>query len=188
MDIMLSPIAGLLETVFKEIHAENHRKHEKQMQELNIINNSQLRDDYVQQILLDKFLFPIENAQHQIQNTAKHAQYMAEAINYYHQDHKLSKEDAQKISQQFRFLAIQISSVDSLYELKVVYRATTLFAQYVSKFQHRERNYSLEHGIRKGILNPLNDCIAVEKNFKRRLSLMNGDRDMSDRMVIDRVE
>lgn len=185
---MLSPIAGLLETVFKEIHAENQRKHEKQMQELNIINNSQLRDDYVRQLLLDKFLFPIENAQHQIQNTAKHAQFLAEAINYYHQDHKLSKEDGQKISQQFRFLAIQLSSVDSLYELKVVYRAATLFAQYLSKFQHREREYSLERSIRKNILDPLNDCIAVKKNFQRRIDLMNGDRDMSDRMVIDRVE
>jgi hypothetical protein len=188
MDIMLSPIAGLLETVFKEIHAENHRKHEKQMQELNIINNSQLRDVYVQQILLDKFLCPIENAQHQIQNTAKHAQFLAEALNYYHQDHQLSKEDAQKVSQQFRFLAIQLSNADSLYELKIVYRAATLFAQYLSQFQHRERNYSLEHGIRKGILNPLNDCIAVEKNFQIRVTLMSGDRDTSDRMAIDRVE
>jgi hypothetical protein len=183
-DIISSPIAGLLETVFKEIHTENQRKHEQSIKELDIINNSQLRDNYVQQLLLDKFLAPIENAQRQLQNTAKHSQFMAEAVNHYYKDHQLSKEEAQKIAQQFRFLAIQISHIDSLYDLKVAYRATTLFAQYISKFQHRERQYSLEHGIRKGILDPLNDCIAAENNFQRRVSLMNGDRDLDERKIL----
>jgi len=29
--------------------------------------------------------------------------------------------------------------------------------------------------IRKGILDPLNTCIAVEKNFQRRVALMTGE-------------
>jgi hypothetical protein len=49
-DLISSPIAGLLETVFKEIHAENQRKHEQSMKEIDTINNSQLRDTYVQQL------------------------------------------------------------------------------------------------------------------------------------------
>lgn len=41
----------------------------------------------------------------------------------------------------------------------------------MSRFRHREREYSLERSIRHGILNPLNDCIATENNLQRRATL-----------------
>jgi hypothetical protein len=140
-----------------------------------MISNSQVRDAYAQQLLLDKFLAPVENAQHQIQNAAKHAQYMAEIVNYYYQDHGTSKEQAREIARQFRALAIKISQIDSLYELKIMYQAITIFSSQLSRFQHRERKYSWEREIRKGILDPLNTCIAVEKNFQRRIAFMTGE-------------
>jgi len=83
------PIPKLLDTILTEIYAENRRKHEERMAELQVISNSSLRDAYAQQLLLDRFLAPVENAQHSIQNAAKHAQYMAEVVNYYHHDHGL---------------------------------------------------------------------------------------------------
>ncbi|BAG00488.1 hypothetical protein [Microcystis aeruginosa] len=169
------PIPKLLDTILTEIYAENRRKHEERMAELQVISNSSLRDAYAQQLLLDRFLAPVENAQHSIQNAAKHAQYMAEVVNYYHRDHGCSQEQAQEISRQFRALAVKISQIDSLYDLKIIYQVVTVFTQQLSRFKHRERNYSWEREIRKGILNPLNTCIAVEKNFQRRVAFMTGE-------------
>ncbi|MDJ0550295.1 MAG: hypothetical protein PX639_14505, partial [Microcystis sp. M49637_WE12] len=135
------PIPKLLDTILTEIYAENRRKHEERMAELQVISNSSLRDAYAQQLLLDRFLAPVENAQHSIQNAAKHAQYMAEVVNYYHHDHGCSQEQAQEISRQFRALAVKISQIDSLYDLKIIYQVVTVFTQQLSRFKHRERNY-----------------------------------------------
>lgn len=173
MDIFIFPIASLLQTVIQETHAENQRRHEEKMSQINLIANSELRDSYVQQLILDKFLAPVEEAQHQIQNSAKHAQYMAESINYYYRDHHLSKEQAKDVCQQFRFLAVKIAEVDSLYELKLIYQAVTLFAHRMSEFKHNDRKYSIERAVRKHILDRLSTCIAVENNFQCRLSLIN---------------
>lgn len=178
MDLFVSPIASLLQTIIQEAHAENQRRHEEKMAEINLIANSELRDCYVQQLLLDKFLAPIEDAQHKIQNAAKHAQYMAEAVNYYYRDHNLTKEQAKDVCQQFRFLAVKIAQVDSLYDLKLIYKATTIFAHRMSDFQHREREYSLERAIRKKNLDPLGTCIAVENNFQRRVSFLTQGANM----------
>jgi hypothetical protein len=173
MDLFISPIASLLQTVIQEAHAENQRKHEEKMAEIQLIANSELRDSYVQQLILDKFLTPIENAQYEIHNAAKHSQYMAEVINYHYGDHNLSKNQAKEVSQQFRFLAVKLSQIDSLYDLKLVYNATTIFAHRMADFQHRDRNYSIEREIRHGILDRLGICIALENNFQRRLSFMS---------------
>ena len=173
MDLFISPLASLLQTVIQETQAENQRRHEEKMSQINLIANSELRDNYVQQLILDKFLAPVEEAQHQIQNAAKHAQYMAESINYYYRDHHLSKEQAKDVCQQFRFLAVKIAEVDSLYDLKLIYQAVTLFAHRMSEFKHKDRKYSIERAIRKNILNRLSTCIAVENNFQCRLSLIN---------------
>jgi hypothetical protein len=166
------PLTGLFETLIKEVYADKQRKHEQRMKELQLIADSSLRDAYVQQLLLDKFLAPVENAQHQIQNTAKHAQYLAETFNYYYQDHSATKEEAKEICYQLRVLAIKISQVDSLYELKVIYQAATLFVYQLSRFQPKERKYSLERALRRNILDVLNTCIAVETNFQRRVDFM----------------
>ncbi|MEG3440123.1 hypothetical protein V0288_23540 [Pannus brasiliensis CCIBt3594] len=175
------PIPKLLDTILSEVYAENRRKHEERMEELKIISDSKVRDAYAQQLLLDRFLAPVENAQHQIQNAAKHAQYMAEVVNYYHPDHGASKEEAREIARQFRLLAIKISQVDSLYDLKTIYQVATLFADQLSRFQHRDRKYCWERDVRQGILNPLNTCIALENNFQRRIALIGGEPNQNSR-------
>ena len=173
MDLFIIPMASLLQTLIQEAHAENKRRHEEKMAEIQLIANSELRDSYVQQLLLDKFLYPIEKAQHDLQNTAKHAQYMAESINYYYEHHGMTEEQAKDVSQQFRFLAIKIAQIDSLSDLKFIYEATTFFAHRMSEFKHYDRKYAIENSIRKHILDKLGTCIAIENNFQRRVSLMN---------------
>ena len=170
---VVSPIASLLQTVIHHADAENRRRHEEKMAEINMIANSELRDSYVEQLILDKFLAPVEEAQHQIQNTAKYAQYMAESVNYYYRDHHLSKEQARDVCQQFRYLAVKIAQADSLYDLKLIYEAVSVFADRMSEFKHHDRKYAIERAIRKNILDKLGTCIAIENNFQCRLSLMN---------------
>lgn len=181
MDIFISPIASLLQTVIQEAHAENQRRHEEKMSQISLIANSELRDSYVQQLILDKFLAPVEEAQHQIQNAAKHAQYMAEAINYHYRDHNLTQSQAKEVCQQFRFMAIQLSQIDSLYDLKLAYKAITIFGHRMADFQHRDINYSIEKEIRQGILERLSTCIALENNFQRRLSLISNSQNTEER-------
>lgn len=184
----VDPIAGLLGKLIDESHAINRRKHEERMQELATIANSSLRDDYIQQLLLDKFLAPVEQAQHQLQNAAKHAQWLAEIVNYYYQDHKATQEQGQAISQELRFLAIKITEIDSLYDLKLVYTATTLFAHYLSRFKHDDRKYSLERSLRLNILDVLNTCIAVEKNFQQRVSWTVAKQNMNNMNKLESQE
>jgi hypothetical protein len=101
MDMMTAAagcLPGLFSKIIDEVSAEQRRKHELKMRELFIIENSDLRNEYVQQILLDQLLSPIEEAQHQIQNTAKHAQWLAEIIHYHYSDHGLTLEQSQELS------------------------------------------------------------------------------------------
>ena len=67
----------------------------------------------------------------------------AEVINYHYQDHNLIKSQAKEVSQQFRFLAVKLSQIDSLYDLKIVYKSVTIFAHRMADFQYRDRNYSI---------------------------------------------
>lgn len=165
-------IAGLLEKAIDELGAEKRRKHEEHMKVVAMIADSKLRDAYVHQLLLNQFfLDSSEKAQYKLQNAAKHSQWLAEMINYYYQDHGATKEQGKEISTQLRLLAVKISKIASIDELNVVYEAATLFTDQLSSFRHRERKYSLERSIRQGILNPLNDCVAIENNLQRRAAL-----------------
>ena len=84
-------------------------------------------------------------------------------------------------------MAVQLSQIDSLYDLKLIYKATTIFAHRMADFQHRERKYSMEHAIIKDILDPLGTCIAVENNFQRRLSFMTNDNNMSSNNILPSI-
>ena len=142
------------------------------MKELQIIENSNLRDEYVRQLLLDRLLAPVEKAQYDIQNRAKHAQWLADRVVYDYQYHGLIEEQAHELAQQLRLLAIQITNVESLHDLKLVYAAATVFTDKISIFKHEKREYSLVYSIRDKILNPLNTCIATQKNFEIRQKMM----------------
>ena len=168
-------VAGLLEKIIDEASANQRRQHELKVKELEVIAASSLRDDYVKQLFLDKFLAPIETAHHQIQNTAKHAQWLAEIVNYYYGDHGLNQQQGQELSTQLRLLAIKITQSESLHDLKFIYGVTTLFTDKISAFKHKNRNYCLERSIRRGILEPLNTCIATTRNFQQRLDCYDSD-------------
>ena len=108
---------------------------------------------------------------------------MAEIIGYHYADHGLTQEQASQVSTQFRFLALQLTEANSLYNLKLIYRAITLFLAQISVFKHREREYSIEREVRQGILDRLNTCIANYENFQRRTVLFTSsshDNKLSD--------
>ncbi|MEB3230690.1 MAG: hypothetical protein VKJ64_06760 [Leptolyngbyaceae bacterium] len=165
-------IAGLLDSIIEEMGAKDRREHERRMKELQMIENSNLRDEYAKQLLLDRILYPIEKAQHDIQNAAKHAQWLAEIVLFHYNDHGLTQEQAQELSRQLKLLAIQITHVDSLHDLKFVYAVVTMFNDKVSVFRHDKKEYSIHYNIRDHILNKLNSCIATGNNFKIREELM----------------
>jgi hypothetical protein len=167
-------IAGLLDSIIEELGAKDRREHERRMKELQIIENSSLKDEYVRQLLLDRILYPIEKAQHDIQNTAKHAQWLAEIVLFYYKDHGLTEEQAYELSKQLKLLAIQITHVDSLHDLKFVYAVITMFSDKVSVFRHEKREFCIGYNIRHNILNKLNTCIATGNNFKIREELIKG--------------
>lgn len=164
-------IAGLLEKLINEAGAEKRRKHREQMATIKLISDSSLRDAYVQQLLLNQFfLNSSEKAQEKLQNAAKHAQWLAEKIGYHRQEHGATPEQIKDIATQLRFLAVNISRVDSVDDLQVIYKAATLFTDQVSQICHKEVKDLLVRSSREGILNPLNDCIAIENNLRHRIA------------------
>ena len=165
-------IAGLLDSIIDELGAKDRREHERRMKELQIIESSSLKDEYARQLLFDRLLSPIEKAQYEIQDAAKHAQWLATVIIFYHKDHGLTVEQAHELARQLRLLAIQITNVESLHDLKFVYAVATVFNDKISVFKHKERKYRIEYNVREKILNRLNSCIATERNFVRRVKLM----------------
>jgi len=173
--------AGLLDSIIEELGAKDRREHERRMKDLQIIENSNLRDEYVQQLLLDRLLYPIEKAQHDIQTRAKHAQWLAHMITSQYREHGLTKEQAIDLAHQFRLLAIQITNIDTLHDLRFVYAVATIIVDRISSFKHKKFEESLEFSIRKKILNPLNTCIATQKNFELRLKMMNNQMALPSR-------
>lgn len=172
IDISVPVITGLLDLIIEEMGAKDRREHERRMKELQIIENSNLKDEYVKQLLLDRILYPIEQAQHDIQNAAKHAQWLSEIVLFHYKDHGLSEEQAYELSKQLKLLAIQITYADSLHDLKFVYAVVTMFNDKVSVFKHSKPEYCIHYNIRHHILNKLNTCIATGNNFKIREELM----------------
>jgi hypothetical protein len=172
IDMSVPIIAGLLDSIIEEMGAKDRREHERRMKELQIIENSNLKDEYVKQLLLDRILYPVEKAQHDIQNTAKHAQWLSEIVLFHYKDHELNKEQAFELSRQLKLLAIQITQADSLHDLKFVYAVVTMFNDKVAVFRHSKKEYSIHYNIRDHILNKLNTCIATGNNFRIREELM----------------
>lgn len=168
IDSSIPAIAGLLDSIIEEMGAKDRREHERRMKELQIIENSSLKDEYVKQLLLDRILYPIEKAQHDIQGTARHAQWLSEIILFHYKDHRLTKEQACELSKQLKLLAIEITHADSLHDLKFVYAIVTMFNDKVSIFKHHKREHSIHYHVRHHILNKLNSCIATGNNFKIR--------------------
>jgi len=172
IDMSVPMIAGLLDSIIEEMGAKDKREHERRMKELQIIENSNLKNEYVKQLLLDRILYPVEKAQHDIQNAAKHAQWLSEIVLFHYKDHGLTQEQAYELSKQLKLLAIQITHADSLHDLKFVYAVITMFNNKVSVFKHSKREYSIHYNIRDHILNKPNSYIATGNNFKVKEELI----------------
>lgn len=166
-------LPGLIDSIIEELGAKDRREHERRMKDLQIIENSSLKDEYVQQLLLDRLLSPVEQAQHEIQEVAKHAQWLAQMVVFYHRDHGLTEAQAHELARQLRLLSIQITNVETLHDLKLVYAVATMFTDAISIFKHSKLEYRIECSIREKMLNRLNTCIATERNFIRRIKLMS---------------
>ncbi|AMA08726.1 hypothetical protein [Picosynechococcus sp. PCC 73109] len=167
---------NLFDKILDQIQEQDQRRHEQKLKELSIISDSNLRSQLAMELLMDKILSSIEESQFQIQEAAKYAQYMAEVLGYYYADHGLNEEQANQLSFQFRLMAIQLTEANYLADLKLIYKAITLFLNEISHFKHKERKYSIEYGIRQEILNKLNTCITNYNNFQRRtLASMDSD-------------
>ena len=171
IDVSGSGITGLLDSIIEEIGAKDRREHERRMKELQIIESSSLKDEYVKQLLIDRLLAPIEQAHHSIQNTAKHLQWLAPLVVLHHRDHGLTEEQSYELASQLQQLAILITNVDTLHDLKFVYAVTTLLTTKISRYRHRDLRFSIGDSIRRGVLEPLNTCIATQKNFEVRLKV-----------------
>lgn len=181
-----SPFIKLLEKLLDEITADKRRKHEERMKLINMIADSKLRDAYLNQLVLNQFfLDPSESAQYKLQNTAKHSNWLAEIVDEYYRDHGATQEQGKEISTALRLLAVKISEIASLDDLLSIYRAATLYTDYLSDFRHKERKYSLGRSFRQGILNPLNDCIAIENNLRRRIALTTLGKDANWKLLED---
>lgn len=137
-------IAGLLDSIIEELGAKDRREHERRMKELQLIESSSLKDEYARQLLFDRLLSPIEKAQYEIHNAAKHAQWLATVVIYYHQDHGLTEEESHELARQLRLLAIQITNVETLHDLKFVYAVATIFTDKMSVYKHKKREYRIE--------------------------------------------
>lgn len=171
----VTPIAGILQSFISEAADEKSRRHEEKVRELKIIADSKVRDSFAQQLLLDKFLYPVEKTQHDLAEAAKHTQRMAEEFHYYYQDHGASAQEGKEVSAQLRYLAIKLTEANSLHDLRIIYDAATRFTLEIAQFKHHDRKYSLERGMRKNVLDVLNTCIAVGANFQRRMDLISTD-------------
>jgi hypothetical protein len=89
----------------------------------------------------------------------------------HHHDHGLTEEQGYELATQLQQLAILITNIDTLHDLKFAYAVTTLMTRKIYKFRHRDLNLSIGESIRKGVLEPLNTCIATQKNFEIRLKV-----------------
>ncbi|MBP0002681.1 MAG: DUF4351 domain-containing protein [Cyanobacteria bacterium SBC] len=179
-----SLVLGVFDRFVASVNASKQRKHERKMAELQLIANSNVRDEYARQLYLDRLLNPIEKAQKVMQNASKHGQWMADSINYYYPDHGLNEEQVKIVSCELRSLSISIAHSETLHDLKIVYEAASYLAHLLSHFKHRDRKYSIDRSIRKGILDPLNDCIGNERNFQRRLGFTYSDDSPSDLILL----
>ena len=149
---------------------------------LEIISNSSERDNFARQLVLDYVLVPMEKAQHEIQKAAKHAQELSGKIVDHHKDHGMTLEDAQETERQLKLIAVRLSNVISINDLRVDYAAITEYRSQISVFRNKYENCRIEYSIRKGILDRLNDSMAVANNTQMRLDLSNLSQELISRV------
>ncbi|MGI0482956.1 hypothetical protein ACN4EE_19500 [Geminocystis sp. CENA526] len=95
-----------------------------------------------------------------IQETSQHSQYLSEVVITYYRDHNCSSSEADLLSVELKQLAISLSMIYTVHDLRKFYIVVTLFTHQISRFRHRERKYRWDYLIRKNMLDKLNDCLS----------------------------
>lgn len=95
-----------------------------------------------------------------VQKVVKHSQWLSEIVITYHNDHECSRQEAEQLSPELNQLAMELSMVRSVYDLRIMYKVVTLFTHQISRFQHRKSKYRWNNSMREKMLNVLNDCLS----------------------------
>lgn len=95
-----------------------------------------------------------------IQETSQHSQYLSEVVITYYRDHNCPSSEAKLLSIELKHLAISLSMIYTVHDLRKFYIVVTLFTHQISRFRHRERKYRWDYLMRKNMLDKLNDCLS----------------------------
>ncbi len=95
-----------------------------------------------------------------IQETSQHSQYLSEVVITYYRDHNCPSHEADLLSTELKQLAISLSMIYTVHDLKKFYIVVTLFTHQISRFRHRERKYRWDYLMRKNMLDKLNNCLS----------------------------
>lgn len=133
------PLQGLTQKLIKEGKNCQDIKYSQRIEGNKILNESILK--YVQKV-------------------AKHSQYLSEVVITYYNDHECSRQEAEQLSAELNQLAMEISMIRSIYDLRLMYKVINLFTHQISQFQHRKSKYRWNNSMREKMLNVLNDCLA----------------------------
>lgn len=148
------PLEGLTERLIEEV------KNSKDIQFFHKPEDNK--------ILVEKSLESLRK----LTEIATHSKWLADQINQYYSHHsypngeKCTQEEAEKLVQELRQLAIHLAMVRYTYDLEIMYKVTYLFTYQVSRFRHyKEGKYNLSKSMRDKILNVLfnilNDQILI---------------------------
>ena len=78
----------------------------------------------------------------------------------FHNDHQCSRQEAEQLSPELNQLAMEISMIRSVYDLRIMYKVVTLFTHQISRFQHRKSKYRWNRSMREKMVNVLSDCLS----------------------------
>jgi serine/threonine protein kinase len=148
------PLKGLTEKLIQEV------KNSKDIQFFHKPEDNK--------ILVEKSLESLRK----LTEIATHSKWLADQIIQYYNHHsyangeKCTQEEAEKLVQELRELAIHLAMVRYTYDLEIMYKVTYLFTYQVSRFRHyKEGKYNLSKSMRDNILNVLfnllNDQILI---------------------------
>lgn len=101
------------------------------------------------------------NSIKKIQETSQHAQYLSEIVITYYRDHNCSSSEADLLSMELKQLAISLSMIYTVHDLRKFYIVVTLFTHQISRFKHYKKpKYSWNYSMRKSMLDKLNYCLS----------------------------
>jgi hypothetical protein len=114
---------------------------------------------YFAKVEANKFLN--ENSLKYVQNVAKHSQWLSETVVNCHNNHKCSPSEAELLATELRQLAMELSNIRTVYDLRIIYKVVTLFTYQISRFKHyKKTKYCWDYSMRNSMVNVLNDCLA----------------------------